>query len=520
MGVLRILAADTMLNPLDDRLYSNSVGGSTSLAGVSVSPDAALSISAVWRACDLLASTMAKMPLIVYRSTNDGGKERFPAHPLYWLLHDQPNNRQTSFEWREMMMGHALLRGHAYSEILPGPRGAVDQLVPLHPDRISPKDGEMDPATGRLRYWYTMPNGTKRAILQEDMFHLRGAMGGVSIIQAARESIGMGIALARYGAATFGNGARPSGVVKSDKVIAGPGREKLRQEINQMHGGPDNAGRWMLLDEGMTWQQIGMTVADAEFVNTMQWTIADWARWFGLPPHKLMQLERSTNNNIEHQGIEFVVDAVLPWALRWEQTIQRDLIQVPVFFAEFLLQGLMRGDTAARYAAYAIGRQWGFLSVNDIRRLEGMNPIPGGDVYLSPLNMVPAGTSAPAIGPGPTDDSGQVDEALAPALIPSANDFARDAAARVIRKEIAAMNKLAARTADDPAAFEAGVRDFYRDHGSFVSQVLHISTADASQYARDQRDALLTEGIAALRAWETEQIPHLADLALHQEVLA
>jgi HK97 family phage portal protein len=516
--------APTMLNPLDDRNYDTWAGGGM-VGNVVVSPETALGISAFWRAVELLSSTTAKLPLVIYRNRPDGGSDPYPAHPLYHVLHDSPNDDQDSFQWREMMMNHALIRGHGYSEKIAGPRGAVDQLVPLHPDRITPKNGEPLPGGGR-RFWFAKPDGTKRAILGEDMFHIRGPYGGLSIIDVAKESIGMNLALMRYGASTFAHGARPSAVVESPKVIAGPGRERLRQELEKVHAGPENAGGIALLDEGMKWQQIGMTVADAEFVATMQWTVDDWARWFAIPPHKLARLERSTNNNIEVQGMDFVIDGFMPWAVRWEQAIAKQLMIAPwLYYARFKIQGLMRGDSVARSTYYHNGRLDGWLNADEIRTLEDMNPRSDGrgKEYWTPLNMgtedAAGQTLVPASSPSDQDEEDQSGQGNPVGEVPPQRlaAFARDAAQRVIHKELAVMSKLALRTAADEAAFEAGVRKFYDEHAAFVARVLQISAGDARLYCDAQVDDLLSQGAAALATWQIERVPYLADLAANAE---
>lgn len=541
-SVGRVLAEDASphLNPLDDRLYSDYNGGQSSLAGVSVTPESAARISAVWRAVDLLASTAGKLPLNMYRNLPGGGKQKVPGHPLDYLLHDQPNDEQDAFEWREMMMGHALLRGHAYSELLPGKRGKVDQIVPLHPDRVTPKDGERIAGGGR-RWWYRNDDGTKRPILAEDMFHLRGAWGGVSMIEAAKESLGLGIALTRYGAATFGNGARPSGILSTDKIVADPGKANLRAQFEKIHRGSENAGRVAVLDDGVKWTQVGMTVADAEFVATMQWSVADWARWFGVPPHKLAQLERSTNNNIEHQGIEFVVDGWWPWEARFEQAIQRDMITTTgYYFAAFDHSLLLMGDMISRGQYYNAGIQGGWFCPDDVRAMNGDNPLPNGQgkIYRSPLNMGPlqdvGEEKPPAPNPFPpaqppvddqTDqpDDNQDEPPTPPTKSPGSKSIGKkkaafEAADRIVRKETVAMTKLAVRTDADQAAWQAGVRDFYATHGAFVAQILGVSETAAGFYAAAQRNALIQLGPATLSPFLANlaaQCPQvLADMAL------
>lgn len=506
----------------DDFWYNDA--GVMTFSGTKVTPKSALAISAVWRCVNLLASTIAGLPLPVYRKLGDGGKERALNHPLADVLDFQPNPWQTAFGFREMLMGHVLLRGNFYAEIRPGQRGAVDQLIPIHPDRVEKIDQLRD---GSLRYEIRGQSGQEedRVILSEDMFHVIGfsddGIRGMSVISAARESFGLGLAIEQYAASLFKRSARPSGVLKHPKTLSDPARRNLRTAIDELQAGSQNAGRPLLLEEGMEWKQIGLTNRDAEFLATRKFNITEVARWFGIPPHKIMDLERSTNNNIEHQNIEWVVDGVLPWAKRIETTIHRDLITAPeLYFAEFLLAGLLRGDLKTRYEAYALARQWGWMSVNDIRRLENMNPIKGGDVYLEPLNMVPAGSDRPATATAYRQiGGGEVLALPGPAVNSQLRLLAGDAAARVVRREVAAMRKLAERTGGSGEAWAAGVTEFYADHGRHVAEMMRIPEHDAIQYARDQRDELLARGPDALADWETERASHLADMATLTDVL-
>lgn len=527
MGSLGRIVAGERPPDWDDYWYAEA--GITSFAGTKVTARTAMQVGAVWRCVNLLASTIAALPLPVYRRLENGGKARASNHPLADVLEWRPNTWQTGFGFKEMLMGHVLLRGNFYAEILSGPRGPVDQLRPVHPDRVTKIDQIAD---GTLRYHVRDVNGaSERIVLGEDMFHLMGfsedGISGLSILTMARESFGLGIAFDRYASSLFRRGMRPSGVLKHPEKLTPNARANLRAALEELHSGAENGGRPLLLDEKMEWQQIGLTNKDAEFLDSRKFAITEIARWFGVPPHKIADLERSTNNNIEHQGIEWVVDGILPWAKRIEQTITRDLIVAPeVYFAEFLLEGLLRGDTKSRYEAYALARQWGWLSVNDIRRLENMNPVEGGDTYLEPLNMVPAGGDRAASGGLVLRHvgGGRVPQLTGPApgtaVTGQLRLLASDAAARVVRKELSAMRRLAEKTGDDQAAWHAGVTAFYADHGRFVAETMRIPEHQGVQYAHDQRDELLARGPVAMETWETDRVATLADMATHIEELA
>lgn len=399
MGIVRELRATSqIMGPPRDPVIANWFGMRNSASGMNVTPDTALKVSSVYRAVSILAQTYASMPLDVYRVEQDGNKVVDTSHPNHVLLHDQPNKWQTSFEWREMMAGHYALRGRCYSEIISAGGKAIAELVPLHPDRVRP----FRAPDGRLAFEYTPIDGPSRIILQSEM-HFMHAMtlsqDGVtplSPITAYREAVGLALATEEHGAKLFSNGTRLGGVLTMQGYIKDDARrKKLLEGFNNAYSGVGNAHKTALLEEGMDWKSLGMTSEDAQFLESRKFQIAEIARIFGIPLHKLAELDRSTNNNIEHQGIEFVQDTILPGATRWEQAIKRDLFfgkWKATHCAEFDLDGLMRGDSAQRAASYASGRQWGYLSANDIRRREKMNPIVDGDIYLQPSNMTAAGT--------------------------------------------------------------------------------------------------------------------------------
>jgi HK97 family phage portal protein len=379
--------------PPRDPAIAEWFGGAATASGVSVTPATALQISTVYACVRVLAESVAMLPLILYNRRPDGGKERDESHPLFEVLHDRPNAWQTSFEFREMMMGHLALRGNAYAEIVPGQTQVVAELLPLHPDRVIP----FRAPDGRIAYKHQSERGPERVLLQDEMFHLRGlssdGVTGLSPIQLHRESLGLAVATQEHGARLFGNSARPDGVLTVPSVLDEEAEKALIAGWERRHRGSANAHRIDVLDGGMEWKQVGMTSEDAQFLETRKFQRGEIASIFRVPPHKIGDLERATFSNIEQQSIEFVTDTLMPWLVRWEQAISRDLFSPEsrrTRFAEFLVAGLLRGDQASRFTAYATARQWGWLSANDIRRLETLNPIEGGDVYLSPTNMEPA----------------------------------------------------------------------------------------------------------------------------------
>lgn len=382
MGIISGLerrAIAEQLGPPRDPVIAAWFGGSSSATGLAVNADTAMRVTAVFRAVSILAQTYASIPLGVYLEQDDGGKLLDKKHPNYRLLHDQPNRWQTSFEWREMMVGHLVLRGNGYSEIVGSGGKAIAELVPLHPDRVRP----FWAPNGVPAYAYTPPDGGMRVILQHEMHHLRGlpkgdGLTGMSVIEQCREAVGVALATEEHGARLFSNGARLGGVLKmAGHLKDDETRKKFLKSWRDAHAGVRNAHKTALLEDGMDWQSIGLNSVDAQFLETRKMQIAEISRMFGVPLHMLAELDRSTNNNIEHQGIEFVTHTVRPGAVRWEQAMKRDLFygaSKDTHCPYFDLDALMRGDSAARGSLYSILLQNGVTNRNEVRIREGMNP--------------------------------------------------------------------------------------------------------------------------------------------------
>lgn len=399
MGIVSRLiesrATSGSLGPPRDPVIAAWFGGqANSSTGLSITPDTALKSSVVWRCVNLLAQTFASLPLHVYRELGDGGKELDKKHPRYKLLHDRPNEWQTSFEWREMMAGHFALRNRAYSEIVSSGGSAVASLIPLHPDRVRP----FRAPDGRMAFEYHPLNGLGRIILQNEMHYLHGmALGAdgvpLSPVTACREAIGLSLAAEEHSARLFGNGTRLGGVLKfpvGKTMKDDPAREKLLKSWAKAQSGLTNVGKTAILEDGLEWQELGMSSLDAQLLEARTFQISDITRIWGIPAHLVGDLSRSTFNNIEHQGIEFVTHTIRPGAIRWEQALKRDIFGYDEeHCAEFNLEGLMRGDAAARSAYYASALQNSYLTPNEVRRLENMNPSdsPGMDEYHIQSNM-------------------------------------------------------------------------------------------------------------------------------------
>lgn len=369
--------------------------GTDSAAGIPVTDETAMRIAAVNACVRVIAETVASLPLNVYQRTDERSRIRAIRHPLYRLLHDQPNSWQTSFEFRELLQNHLCLRGRAYAYKL-RVGGDISELIPLNPDLVTVEQ------TPDYRLVYTVnrsDSGRGPLVLkQEDVLHLRGlssdGVDGRNVIADARETFGTALAMQAYAGRFFRNDATPSVVLSHPGKLSKEAADRLEESWNASHSGPANARRTAVIEEGMKVEKLSVAPEDAQFLESRKYTRSEIAGLFRVPPHMIGDLERSTFSNIEHQAIDFVTHCIRPWLVRWEQAMHRDLFIAPIlYFPEFNVDALLRGDTASRYQAYAVGRQWGWLSANDIRDRENMNPIEGGDTYLTPANMLPATTS-------------------------------------------------------------------------------------------------------------------------------
>lgn len=377
--------------PRDPVIASWFGGFNGSATAASITPDSALQVAAVYACVRVISETLATVPLVLYKRLPNGGKDRDVNNPLYHLLNEQPNNWQTSFEFREMMSGHICLRGNAYAKIESSNINGTEALIPLHPDRVQP----FIAPNKKIAYYYQPLNAPAETFLAEEMLHLRGfsqdGYTGINPIANHRQAIGLSVDAESFGSRLFENGTNLGGVLTHPGTLTAPAAERLAKSWADRYQGIAKAGKTALLEEGMKFEKLGMTSEDAQFLETRKYQRNEIASIFRVPPHMIGDLEKATFSNIEQQSLEFIQFTMLPWFTRWEQALKRDLItQKDKNFFEFMVQGLLRGDLKSRYEAYATGRQWGWLSANDIRAMENLNPIEDGDVYLSPMNMTPA----------------------------------------------------------------------------------------------------------------------------------
>ena len=399
MGILSGLfhSRDKPTNATSGSSYRFFLGGSTS--GKTVTERSAMQMTAVYSCVRILAEAIAGLPLHLYTYKEDGGKEKAIGHPLYLLLHDEPNPEMSSFVFRETLMTHLLLWGNAYAQIIRNGKGEVVALYPLMPNRMTV---DRD-SSGQLFYSYQMNNSdaptmkTGTVILKpSDVLHIPGlgfdGLVGYSPIAMAKNAIGLAIATEEYGAKFFANGATPGGLLEYPGTVKDP--DRVRESWNKGFSGSQNAGKVAILEEGMKYTPISIAPEQAQFLETRKFQINEIARIFRVPPHMVGDLEKSSFSNIEQQSLEFVKYTLDPWVVRWEQSLSRALFtpeEKKKYFFKFNVEGLLRGDYQSRMNGYATARQNGWMSANDIRELENLDRIPaeeGGDLYLINGNML------------------------------------------------------------------------------------------------------------------------------------
>lgn len=363
--------------------------GSANNSGEAVNTKNAMRVTAVYSCVMVVAESLAQLPFLLYEKDGDR-KNRAVNESLYDLLHDAPNEFQTSFDWRLTKTAHALTHGAGYSFINRSINGQILEFLPIHPDNMEVvlhKNFKID-------YIFTDSDGVKITLRPDQVFRVTGfsldGVHGISPIEYHRQTIGTALAADKHTALTFKNGAKMSGILQntghfsSDEVA-----RRVKESWDEANSGT-NSHKTALLEDGLEWKQVSMSHRDAQYIESRKFQLEEIARIYRVPLHKIGHLDRATNNNIEHQGLEFVTDTLMPWNCRWEQSVTRDLIPKKDrkrLYAELLVDGLLRGDSKARSEFYgkAVGRPW--MTVNEARRAENRNPIDGGDELAKPLNI-------------------------------------------------------------------------------------------------------------------------------------
>jgi HK97 family phage portal protein len=498
-------------------------GGGTSKAGVNVNVNTALEW--VFDAVQVRSQTIASLPFKLFRQKPNGDKELATGHPLYRIAHGQPHPDLTSFEFRAMLNAHLDLRGNAYAQIVRDGSGRVRRLVPLHPDRVRVKRAEEFSADGLRPLIYEVTNeglGTSFPLSSFDVLHLRGytsdGICGISPIRLKAETLGLGIAVNEHAARMFSNGAQPAGHIKHPAKLGDPGRENIRKSWQAIHGGVHNAGKVAILEEGMSYEKIGLSNEDAQLLESRKYSKIEVAAMYRVPPHMIGgEFSANNYNNVESMGLDFVKFCMLAiienWEQRWNASLLSEEEQGEYFF-KFNVSALLRGDTKSRNEAHriALGRagEPGWITVNDIREMEDMNRIEGGDVLFS---GVAAGSDKPAPASAPA--------ASARALLP----LLTDALGRACRKEAKALRAILRKPITErPAEFDS----FYADHRRHLIETVAPVFATARSLGAplagteaDLADKLIAESRAAaftggdeekiFTTWETTRAATLAE---------
>ncbi len=393
------------------------LGATPASSGAYVGESEVLTLSSVLACIRVLSFTMAMLPLPLYEKQNNGGKRKATNHPLYYLIHDSPNNYQTAFEYRQQMMTNLLLHGNHYSLIIRDNfSGEVQALLPFaYPSRM-----ESQLFVNEVRYRYQLENGEPVTLGQNDVLHIKGlstnGLLGLNLIEKAREPLGLALALQEFAARFFGNGANIGGVLEHPGNLSKEAAERLRTSWTKTYQGISKSHKVAILEEGMKFAKMGASPEEAQALESRKFQTLEVSRIFGVPPHMIGDLERATFSNIEHQGIEFTTYCIQPWATLIEQRISKQLLSAGerrFYFAQFSLEALMRGDYKSRQEGLHIQRNDGVISANEWRAMENLNPIDGeeGDAYLVNGNMISVamamkgGVAALKSEPDPSDDN-------------------------------------------------------------------------------------------------------------------
>lgn len=386
--ILWLPAADAEERGLFDYETNSFHGASRGIPGVRIDADTALNCPIFLACVRVLAEGIASLPLHVYRRMQDGSKQIAREHPLYPVLHHAPNSWQTSFEWREQQMLHLCTHGQSFSEIIRGDGDIVSELIPLHPSRMKCERVE----TGKIRYTYQEESGRSTVYPQDQIMHIRWLSGdsvnGMVPVELAKDALGLAKACEVHGVSFFANGARPGLVLTTDNALNAETAERLRDQWERVHRGPDKASKTAVLSGGLKPVEYGSTNQESQFLEIRRFQIEEVCRILRVPPSLAGDLTRASFSNIEQQSIDYIQYTLMPWIRRFESAISRDLLgNSDVYFVEFDTRGMLRGDASARASYYSTLHGLGVASVNELRSWENLNPVEGGDSRFTPLNM-------------------------------------------------------------------------------------------------------------------------------------
>lgn len=374
-------------------------------SGAIVTPDTAMRVAAVYSCVRVVSEDLAGLPLITYKRTATG-RDRAPD---YWLssLLDDPNPWQSGLEFRELLQSHLELCGNGYA-IKTVVRDETRELLPITPDRVE----VVQYPDLRIVYNVAMPDGSTLPVPAERMFHLKGlslnGVVGIGTVEYMRETVGLAMQQLKHGAKLFSNGAQIGGVLETDKTMSDEAYKRLKSSFDEQYSSVENAHKTILLEEGAKFSKTGLTSVEAQFLEARKYSRSEIAGIFRVPPHLIGDLERATFTNIEEQGRQYITAALLPRFRRWETTIRRSLIAKAdrkTYYVEHLADALLRGKTQERYTAYGQAIKDGWMSRNEVRERENMNPADGLDEFLTPLNMATQADAPPAPTPDPSREA-------------------------------------------------------------------------------------------------------------------
>lgn len=445
-------------------------GGSQTASGVTVTPDKAMQMATVFACIRNISDDIGALPISVYSKDGDT-RNNASDHPVSRMLAVEPNPEMTAVSLRSALQAHILGWGNGYCEIVRNIAGDPVQIFPIKPNRVAPYRAE----DKRIWYEITLDNGSKTRLPSRNVLHIPGlgfdGIVGYNVVRYARESIGLGMAAEEFGNVFYGNGLNPSMVLSFPEALSDKARENLKRAIVKNNSGLKNAFKVMLLEEGAKAEKITIAPEEAQFLQTREFSVVEICRWFRMPPHMVADLSRATFSNIEHQAIQYVVNTLTPWLVRWEQEINRKLLKPP-YYCKHNVQGLLRGDIQSRYRAYAVGRQWGWLNADEIREYEDMNPLPdgAGQEYLTPMNMSPAGQR---------DNDAAGGQRINNATI---TRMVSDCARRIFNAEMSEIDKHVKYAKFSPVKWSEWLSRFYESHAGYIEQVLEpIGAANATQ---------------------------------------
>jgi HK97 family phage portal protein len=485
-------------------LWRNARGGGATPTGITITPENALNSTTVFQAIRFLSFMLASLPLITYQKSGED-RQRATKHPLYYLLHDQPNEEMTSFDLISLLASHVFGRGNGLAEIVYGMSGQVEALWPLRVDRVQ----LVRNTNYELRYIVTLPEkfGSEQRVLRpEQVWHLRGltkeGLWGLSVLAMHRNAVALAQATEQYGSAYFGNGAEPGVVLKHPGTLDDDVHDRITESWEQAHMGLNQAHRAAILEEGMSIEKIGFNPQDSQFLETRKFQVIEVARMFGIPPHLLFELSNATFTNIEQQSLELLKYHLRPWLVSFEQQIKRSLLlereRKAGYYSEFLVDAIERGDLSTRFTAYVSGLGQGVFTINDVLRKENMNTIGKmGDSRLVPMNMAVLGADGmpiPSLNQPknpPTAARNQEFEDHPERRNPVFKPLFLDAAERILKRETNELTNVLKRFEGRSDKLNTWLDEFYkRDYPEFMQLVIK-PLIRARLLTEEQADSLI-----------------------------